>query len=130
MSLTECITTSILRAATFSGRANRREFWCFTAFYVWLWLVGFAFALSVPLLALVFLMLGFAAVLPLVSVTVRRLHDVNRSALWLLLGVVPFIGSYALSVLLMLPGSAGPNAYGPEPEAEVGPEPSSGLVAA
>ena len=116
MGFTGALVTCLRRAITFSGRASRREFWCFTVFYLWLWLVGFAFLFSVPLLALAFLLMGFSAVLPLVAVTVRRLHDVNRSALWLLLALVPFVGSYAVSIFLLLPGSGGPNAYGPEPQ--------------
>ena len=119
MGFTGALATSLRHAVSFSGRASRHEFWCFTAFYLWLWLVGFAFALSFPLLALVFLLTGLTAVLPLVSVTVRRLHDVNRSALWLLLALVPLVGSYALSVFLLLPGSDGPNAYGPEPSSDL-----------
>lgn len=119
MTFTGAVMTSIQRSATFSGRASRREFWCFMAFYLWLWFLILALLLSVPLLAPVYLLVGLAAVLPMLSVTVRRLHDVNRSALWLLLAFIPVIGSYALSMMLVLPGSEGANDYGVVADADV-----------
>ena len=33
----------------------------------------------------------FIITVPFISLTVRRLHDTNRSGLWLMLGIVPFI---------------------------------------
>ena len=119
MTFTGTIALCIQRAATFSGRASRREFWCFLAFYMWLWFLILALLLSVPMLAPVYMLIGLFSVLPMLSVTVRRLHDVNRSALWLLLAVVPMVGSYALSLMLVLPGSDGPNAYGAVPESDL-----------
>ena len=119
MTFTGAIVTSIRRSATFSGRASRAEFWSFLAFYFWLWFLILALLMSVPLLAPVYLLVGLASVLPMLSVTVRRLHDVNRSALWLLLALVPVVGSYALSVMLVLPGSDGPNAYGLAADADL-----------
>ena len=118
MSFTGALVTSLRRAATFSGRASRWEFWCFMAFYVWLWLLILVLLFSIPVLAPVFMLAGLSAVLPMLSVTVRRLHDLGRSAWWLLLSLVPLVGSYALSVMLVLPGSPAENHYGPAPTAE------------
>ena len=112
MTFTGAVVTGIKRSTTFSGRASRAEFWSFLAFYLWLWFIILALLLSVPLLAPAYMLVGLASILPMLSVTVRRLHDVNRSALWLLVAFVPVIGSYALSVMLVLPGSDGANAYG------------------
>ena len=119
MTFTGAVVMCLQRSATFSGRASRGEFWSFLAFYLWLWFLILALMLSVPLLAPVYLLVGLSSVLPMLSVTVRRLHDVNRSALWLLLALVPVIGSYALSLMLVLPGSKGPNDYGLAADADV-----------
>lgn len=115
MSFTAALVTSLQQSTTFSGRASRHEFWCFMAFYCWLWFLMLALVFSAPLLTPIFMLTGLTAVLPMLSVTVRRLHDVNRSALWLLLSIVPVVGSYALSLMLVLPGTRGANEYGPEP---------------
>lgn len=48
------------------------------------------------------------------SISIKRLHDVNRSGFFLLLAVVPLINLYLL-FLYISPGTAGPNKYGPPP---------------
>ncbi len=65
----------------------------------------------------------FAALIPSLSVTARRLHDTNHSAWWILLLFVPycnlswiFIGFY----LLLADGTPGPNRYGPDPKGRGG----------
>jgi uncharacterized membrane protein YhaH (DUF805 family) len=48
------------------------------------------------------------------SSSAARLHDRGLSALWLLLGLVPYLGGLALLVLNgFLRGDGGPNRYGP-----------------
>jgi uncharacterized membrane protein YhaH (DUF805 family) len=44
---------------------------------------------------------------------VRRLHDGDRSGFFIFLGLVPFIGGLIVLVLMILPGTPGPNQYGP-----------------
>jgi uncharacterized membrane protein YhaH (DUF805 family) len=51
----------------------------------------------------------FVVNLPL---SVRRLHDGDRSGWWLLLGFVPF-GSLVLLIFFIMAGTPGPNQYGP-----------------
>lgn len=84
-------------------------------------------------------------VVPAVAVGVRRLHDTNRTGWWLLAAYGPLIlstllsvagivqptlamillvaagaGSILLIVFLVLEGTKGPNAYGPDPKAAEG----------
>jgi uncharacterized membrane protein YhaH (DUF805 family) len=61
---------------------------------------------------LVFLL---AILLPTIAVSIRRLHDQDRSGLYLLLGFVPVAGPLVVLVLMSRPGSDGPNRYGPDP---------------
>ena len=57
----------------------------------------------------------FAGIIPNFSVTARRLHDQDKSA-WLMLVVfIPYIGGLVMLVLAFLPGTNGPNRYGPDP---------------
>lgn len=94
--------------ATFSGRARRKEFWYFVLVYFWLELaVIIVFAPLLPLVQLTLL-------LPLLAVTVRRLHDRGHSGWWVLISFVPF-GILGLTVVLALKGDEGTNDYGTDP---------------
>ena len=50
-----------------------------------------------------------AAFLPGLAVFVRRLHDANRSAWWILIGLIPLVGSIVLLVFLVTEGTRGEN---------------------
>ena len=77
--------------AKFEGRARRKEYWMFILF-------DFIFAIaaavldeilgSEPVISIVY---GLVLILPTLAVTVRRLHDTNRSGWWILLFVIPLI---------------------------------------
>lgn len=115
MSFTGALAQSLSNSFSISGRAGRHEFWCFFIFYMWVWFLMLALLVAQPFTAPVFFLIGCSAVLPMFSVTVRRLHDINFSGYWMLLSLVPVIGSYALSLMLTCPGTKGENRYGPEP---------------
>ncbi|WP_017461830.1 DUF805 domain-containing protein [Dyella ginsengisoli] len=99
----------------FEGRARRQEYWMFT-------LVNILAAIVVGVIgAIIHLrMLGslysLAVLLPGIAVTVRRLHDTDRSGWWILIGLIPLIGTIWLLVLMVLEGTQGSNQYGPDPK--------------
>lgn len=100
--------------AVFSGRARRQEYWWFTlvhtGVFLVLWLVDAVIGIS-----LLSGLYALAALVPSIAVTVRRLHDTDRSAWWLLIGLVPF-GGLVLLVFMLLEGSPSSNQYGPSPK--------------
>lgn len=109
----------------FSGRARRREYWLSAL------LVGLlATILGIVALGLVaegtvggeaLVVASIAGVIlsiPMLAVTARRLHDVNRSGWWMLIAVVPFVGAILLLVWTLTPGATAPNRYGPDPRDE------------
>ena len=50
------------------------------------------------------------------GVCVKRLHDRDKRAKWLLLQVIPLVGSLWLAIELgFLPGTRGPNSWGDDP---------------
>jgi uncharacterized membrane protein YhaH (DUF805 family) len=64
-----------------------------------------------------------AILVPAIAVTVRRLHDRDMSGWWylgvLVLGQVPYLGALVqlgFLVLMALPGTPGPNRFGPDPK--------------
>jgi len=111
-----------LNYATFSGRASRSEYWwAIAALAVGTGvLTGAGVALGVatgettlrgefipgggmiPFLVLSGL-LTLASIVPGIAVGVRRLHDANFTGLLYLITLVPYVGSFALLVLLALP---------------------------
>ena len=108
--------------AVFNGRAQRKEYWFFALF-------DFMFILlAVMLDSLLFSLLGtewlasgipvvyvLAVLIPRIAVTVRRLHDTDRTAWWILVVLVPYLGGVILMILAALPGSDGTNRFGPDP---------------
>ena len=48
--------------------------------------------------------------------TVRRLHDTNRSGWSMFFGLIPFIGGLMIIRFLLDDGTSGPNQYGPDPK--------------
>jgi uncharacterized membrane protein YhaH (DUF805 family) len=107
--------------AVFTGRAGRSEFWWFTLVYF----ILIAMAAFIDVVVGTFdTVLGFglfsgslfiASLLPMLGVHVRRLHDTGRSGWWVLLGLVPVVGSFALFVLVLFASQPGTNEYGPHP---------------
>jgi len=119
------------RYAEFSGRSRRKEYWMFTLFNVlialFVGLVTLVMAVSVssesammlvvtPVLILWFL-LSLALIVPGIAVTIRRLHDTDRSGWTLLLALIPLIGPIVLLVFYCTQGTPGPNRFGPDPKA-------------
>ena len=72
--------------------------------------------IAVLVIAGLVLLIG-AIVLALVglALSVRRLHDTDRSGWWYLISLVPF-GSIVLIIFFISPGTPGPNQYGPVPQ--------------
>lgn len=139
MGFTEAVRTVLKQKyVTFSGRAARSEYWWFQLFLISLavvygLLVGFLAgflsrnqgggpsALVIAFIAIGAIM-GFALLLPLISLQVRRFHDRNISGWWYLglavLGFIPYVGfitGIVIFVINVLPGTEGPNKFGADP---------------
>ena len=100
----------------FDGRARRKEYWMFALFS----------AIITVVLAVVDGVIGWgpwlcgvytlAMILPNVAVTIRRLHDTNRSGWWALISGVPAVGGIILLVLMCLEGDLVDNRFGQNPK--------------
>ena len=108
--------------AVFSGRARRKEYWFFVLFNVIISLVlalidvatdTFDSEAGIGLLGTIY---GIAVMIPSIAVLVRRLHDTNRSAWWILIAFVPLIGVIVLIVFMFLEGKPDENDYGENPK--------------
>lgn len=68
-------------------------------------------AMAVPVLSLLLLW-------PSLAVCAKRWHDVDKSAWWILISLVPFVGGIiALVFNGFIPGTPGENRFGPSPDA-------------
>ncbi len=107
--------------ATFSGRASRAEFWTFTCIYMLGALIivcfeTFVLGIQSGNISVFYALYLLIHTLPAIAVTVRRLHDIDRSGWWWLINLTG-IGSLVLLVFMLTPGLPGPNRFGPSPDA-------------
>ncbi len=113
---------ALRKYADFSGRACRREYWFFLLFNVLiaagLSLVDSVLGMADPLRGVGLLsgLYSLGVLLPSLAVGVRRLHDIGRTGWWLLIGLVPLIGSVVLLIFAVLDSQVGANEYGPNPK--------------
>jgi len=127
--------------ASFQGRASRSEFWWFYLFMIIAnvviaipYYIGLAQSAgsmttdpmtgemtggSLSGLAIFGIILlaiwGLATIIPIISVSVRRLHDGGRSGWWWWLNLLCFIGPIIVLIFYILPGTPGPNRFGEGP---------------
>ena len=108
--------------AVFSGRARRKEYWFFTLFNVII-ITAFTFIdFSVGLydvasdIGLLSSLYSLVILVPSIAVSIRRLHDTDRTGWWLLICFVPLIGIIVLLVFMVLDSTPGDNQYGPNPK--------------
>ena len=112
--------------ATFSGRATRSEYWYFVLIYSITYTIFMGIDLAIGTFSQELMdkgtFLGFISTtyslilfLPSLAVTVRRLHDINKSGLWVLFILVPIIG-FIFLVVYLCTNSKEDNKYGINPK--------------
>ena len=108
--------------AVFSGRAQRKEYWIFYLLTVLITLAlaildmligSFDKASGIGVLSGLY---SLAILIPNLAVTVRRLHDTNRSGWWFFIVLVPLLGGILLLIFLVQDGTPGENRYGANPK--------------
>lgn len=96
----ESVSDGLSKYVDFSGRATRAQYWWF-ALFANLAIVG-AVILDVILgFGLLWAIVCLGLLLPGLAVSIRRLHDTNRSGWWYLLAFTPV--SIVLLVFMLLP---------------------------
>jgi uncharacterized membrane protein YhaH (DUF805 family) len=117
MGFTQAIASGFQNYVNFSGRAPRSEYWFWVLFAVLASIAGGLIDLALfrnmdvsPVQSLI----GLALFLPGLAVSIRRLHDLDRTGWWFLL-VFTIIGAIVLLVWDCMRGTIGPNRFGPDP---------------
>ena len=119
----EAISRGFSNYFRFNGRSTRAEYW-------WWALFG---AISSSALGIVETIVGIpgilricfflATIIPSLAVSARRLHDINRTGLWLFLWLVPVVGWIVLIVWAIDRGDEGQNQHGPDPRQPTSQQP-------
>ncbi|KEJ88753.1 DUF805 domain-containing protein [Sulfitobacter donghicola] len=122
------ITQAFVHIFNFSGRSTRSEFWWPYLLFTTIYLVATVFdaltfislvqqhgqnailelgaaSFASPLIALVIFV-------PILSLSIRRLHDAGFSGFWLLISFIPIVGWLALFVMYLLPSSGKSGLHG------------------
>lgn len=113
------------------GRSTRREYWAFHLFVLALYLMVVIASLAmgasfeggdlvgggptVDAVNLVFSIFVLISLIPMITVTIRRLHDSGRSGIWIFIPIIPLIGGLVLLYFTLVGGDEGTNEYGPDP---------------
>lgn len=102
----------------FNGRASRSEYWFFALFnFIISFVLGFLTGLTggATFLTVLTYIISLALLLPGLGLSVRRLHDINRSGWWVLIGLIPLVGAIILIIWFAKESDPVENQYGPVP---------------
>jgi uncharacterized membrane protein YhaH (DUF805 family) len=104
--------------ADFEGRARRKEYWMFTLFNLIFAILAVVIDGLIGTGAIIYLFYVLGTLIPNLSVSVRRLHDVGKSGWMYLVALIPLVGFIWLLVLFTTDSQPGDNEYGPNPKEE------------
>ena len=93
----------------FDSRSSRKEFWFWQLFRILMFL-SITYIESLGLNGLL-LISNFIFIIPEIAVSIRRLHDINKSGWWILL-TITIIGIIPLTYYYCLKGDSNTNDYG------------------
>ncbi|MEM9757039.1 MAG: DUF805 domain-containing protein [Pseudomonadota bacterium] len=144
MTFSEAISSGFRRYFDFMGRSIRSEYWFWTLFVFLVSIPLQLLTLVAPILLILSLIFSIATMIPGLAVTIRRLHDLDRTGWWTVvpaglvsvgyailipaivngrnpsvIAYVPFIAAFAFGILLLVwfctKGTDGPNRFGDDP---------------
>ena len=113
MTFFQAINICLNKYTIFSGRAKRTEYWYWRLFELFLALLAFRldiFFFKDNEIGSISLFVFFFTCLPGIAVSIRRLHDVNRTGWWLLISLTG-IGNFLLLYWFLSPSENKNNIY-------------------
>ena len=138
VSFSQAIKLAFKNYANCSGRSRRSEFWFFYLFIygstmVFVFALSFIISIIAPFSSsdgnnsefpvIIFIVFGcilfayiIAISIPLISVTVRRLHDTGKSGFYYFVTFIPMVGGWLLLYFCIIDSDPNTNEYGPSPK--------------
>jgi len=110
--------------AVFEGRARRKEYWLFLLFNILILIVlsildqilgTFDSETKKGFISSVY---SLAVIIPSIAVSIRRLHDTDKTGWWLLLNLIPLFGSLVLLIFFISDSQRETNRFGINPKLE------------
>lgn len=103
---------------SFSGRINRAKYWllCIILSIVPLFIFLLTAAISIEVAIVLYIVYLVIIILASLAISAKRWHDRNKSAWWILIGIIPIIGPlWSFIELGFIKGTDGENRFGPDP---------------
>lgn len=126
LTFSEGVRLGLQNIFSFSGRARRSEYWWF---YLFVALIELAIAVIIAIMVIgggaeelpdsLATILGIIFWIPLLGVSVRRLHDTGKSGWWMLLAITS-LTSIVLLIFFCMDSQEEANEYGPSPKYGMG----------
>jgi uncharacterized membrane protein YhaH (DUF805 family) len=121
MGFGQAISSGFSNYVNFSGRSCRSEYWFWVLFVLIADVVAIAIDAAIGM-QIVSSLFGLAVLLPGLAVTVRRLHDLDRTGWWIFLGLIPLVGAIILIIWFCSKGTDGQNRFGADPLGGLAPQ--------
>ena len=120
MNFMDSIKLGFSNYVNFTGRACRSEYW------YWFLFVTIVSVVTIIIYAVIGASVtntiwSLATFLPSLAIAIRRLHDLDRSGWWILLGLIPLVGIIVLLIWYCSKGTDGPNRFGQDRLAGMAP---------
>ncbi|MCR5774687.1 MAG: DUF805 domain-containing protein [Lachnospiraceae bacterium] len=118
MSFIDAVKSCFSQYVGFSGRARRSEYWYFALFQGIIGVVLSILAQTTgsTIFSVLSGIFGLACLLPGLAVSIRRLHDINKSGWFVLISLIPIVGTILIIVWACKDSDPGENQYGPNPK--------------
>ena len=103
------------------GRIGRQTFWMGVLAFIVIAVVAYVLDMilhtpSVGNSGAISLIVSLVMIYPSIALSAKRWHDRDKSAWWILIGLIPIIGAiWAFVEVGCLKGTTGPNRFGPDP---------------
>lgn len=115
MTFGQSVSSVLRNYVNFSDRASRSEFWFWRLFTFICVIVLLVLLSANDAFGILLILFVLGIILPDLAVTVRRLHDTDRSGWWILIDFIPLIGPIVLLIWFCTRGTPGPNRFGEDP---------------
>ncbi len=102
----------------FTGRATRQQYWMYILFYIVFYFIAVTLDINLgqfdkeKMNGFISTVYTFGLLLPTVAILARRLHDIGRSSWWILLILIPVVGSLVILTFTLMDSQKGENEYG------------------
>ncbi len=103
---------------TFTGRATRQQYWMYILFYILFYFLTVMLDIQLgqfdqeSMTGFISTIYTFGLLLPTIAILARRLHDIGRSSWWILLILIPLVGSLIILIMTLMDSKKGENEYG------------------